>query len=91
MKMILEEEITQALVAVGEILRTEEHWSIEGDHHTPTSPTGTFVTTLKEHLAFLLDENIIKLLLNAKADAMMAEAIALKKIADPEWLNEGDD
>jgi len=91
MKMILDEEITQALVAVGEELRTQEMWSIEGDHHTPTSPNGTFVTTLKEHLAFLLDENIIKLLLNAKADAMMAEAITLKKIADPDWLNEGYD
>ncbi len=91
MKMTLDEEITQALVAVGEELRVQEMWSIEGDHHTPTSPNGTFVTTLKEHLAFLLDENIIKLLLNAKADAMMAEAIALKKIADPDWLNEGDD
>jgi hypothetical protein len=30
------------------------------------------------------------LLLNAKADAMMAEAIALKKIADPDWLD-GED
>lgn len=88
MKMILDEEITQALVAVGEVLRTQESWSIEGDMTTPTSPTGTFVTTLKEHLAFLLDENIIKLLLNAKADAMMAEAIALKKIAQPDWLDE---
>ena len=90
MKMILEEEITQALVAVGEALRSEG-WNIEGDHHTPTSPNGTFVTTLKEHLAFLLDENIIKLLINAKAEAMFAEAIALKKIADPEWLNEGEE
>jgi len=26
--------------------------------------------------------------LNAKADAMMAEAVALKKIAQPDWLNE---
>jgi len=42
---------------------------------------------LKEHLAFLLDENIIKLLLDAKADAMMAEAVALKKIAQPDWLD----
>ena len=90
MKMILDEEITQALVAVGEALRSEG-WNIEGDMYTPTSPTGVFVTALKEHLAFLLDENIIKLLLNAKAEAMFAEAIALKKIADPEWLNEGDD
>lgn len=87
MKMILDEEITQALVAVGEELRREHGWSIEGDHHTPTNPNGVFVTTLKEHLAFLLDENIIKLLLNAKADAMMAEAIALKKIAQPDWLD----
>ena len=90
MKMILDEEITQALVAVGETLRKEESWSIEGDMTTPTNPNGVFVTTLKEHLAFLLDENIIKLLLNAKADAMMAEAIALKKIADPYWLD-GED
>ena len=90
MKMILDEEITQALVAVGEILRTEESWSIEGDMETPTNPNGVFVTTLKEHLAFLLDENIIKLLLNAKADAMMAEAITLKKIAQPDWLDEED-
>lgn len=89
MKMILDEEITQALVAVGEELRSEG-WNIEGDMTTSTSPTGTFVTTLKEHLAFLLDENIIKLLLNAKAEAMMAEAIALKKIADPDWLD-GED
>lgn len=87
MKMILDEEITQALVAVGESLRSEG-WSIEGDQHTPTNPNGVFVTTLKEHLAFLLDENIIKLLLNAKADAMMAEAVALKKIAQPDWLDE---
>lgn len=87
MKMILDEEITQALVAVGESLRSEG-WSIEGDHHTPTNPNGMFVTTLKEHLAFLLDENIIMLLLNAKADALMAEAIALKKIAQPDWLDE---
>lgn len=87
MKMILDEEITQALVAVGEILRTQESWSIEGDNHTPTNPDGVFVTTLKEHLAFLLDENIIKLLLNAKAEAMFAEAIALKKIAQPDWLD----
>ncbi len=87
MKMILEEEITQALVAVGEILRREYDWSIEGDMETPTNPNGVFVTTLKEHLAFLLDENIIKLLLNAKADAMMAEAVALKKIAQPDWLD----
>lgn len=87
MKMILDEEITQALVAVGEILRREYDWSIEGGNHIPTNPDGHFVTTLKEHLAFLLDENIIKLLLNAKADAMMVEAIALKKIADPGWLD----
>jgi hypothetical protein len=87
MKMILDEEITQALVAVGEILRKEYGWSIEGDSHIPTNPDGHFVTILKEHLAFLLDENIIKLLLNAKADAMMAEAIAMKKIACPDWLD----
>ena len=87
MKQILDDEITQALVAVGEELR-HQGWCIEGDMTTPTSPTGTFVTVLKEHLAFLLDENIIKLLLNAKADAMMAEAIALKNIAYPEWLDE---
>lgn len=90
MKMILDEEITQALVDIGETLR-QDGWSIEGDMTTPTNPKGYFVTTLKEHLAFLLDENIIKLLLNAKAEAMFAEAIALKKIADPDWLNEGDD
>ena len=59
MKTDSDEEITQALVAVGESLRGEGFWSIEGDQCTPTSPTGTFVTTLKEHLAFLLDENII--------------------------------
>lgn len=87
MKMILDEEITQALVAVGEILRREYDWSIEGDMEIPTNPNGVFVTTLKEHLAFLLDENIINLLLNAKADAMMAEAVALKKIAQPDWLD----
>jgi len=90
MPHILDDEITQALVSVGEILRSQHSWSIEGDMTTPTSPTGTFVSVLKEHLAFLLDENIIKLLLNAKADAMMAEAIALKKIACPEWLDEAD-
>lgn len=90
MKMILDEELTQALVAVGEELRNFHGWSIEGDTSIPTSPTGTFVTLLKENLAFLLDENIIKLLLNAKADAMMAEAIALKKIAQPDWLD-GED
>ena len=88
MSHILDDEITQSLVAVGEELRKEHSWSIEGDMTAPTSPTGTFVSVLKEHLAFLLDENIIKLLLNAKADAMMAEAIALKKIAYPEWLDE---
>lgn len=87
MKMILDEEITQALVAVGEELRTFHHWFIEGDATTPTKPDGHFVTVLKDSLAFLLDENIIKLLLNAKADAMMAEAIALKKIAQPDWLD----
>ena len=87
MKMILDEEITHALVTIGEELRVQHDWFIEGDQRTPTSPTGVFVTTLKEHLAFLLDENIIKLLLNAKADAMMAEAVALKKIAQPDWLD----
>ena len=87
MSHILDDEMTQALVAVGEELR-KQGWCIEAEPSTPTSPTGTFVTVLKEHLAFLLDENIIKLLLNAKADAMMAEAIALKKIAYPEWLEE---
>lgn len=87
MSHILDDEITQALVAVGEELR-HQGWCIESDPYMPTSPTGTFVTVLKEHLAFLLDENIINLLLNAKADAMMAEAIALKKIAYPKWLDE---
>lgn len=89
MKMILDEELTQALVAVGETLRNEG-WNIEGDHRTPTNPKGLFVTTLKENLAFLLDENIIKLLLNAKAEALLAEAVALKKIADPDWLMESE-
>lgn len=87
---MLEDEFVQILVDIGETLRGEG-WSIEGDMTTPTNPKGYFVTTLKEHLAFLLDENIIKLLLNAKAEAMFAEAIALKKIADPYWLNEGED
>jgi len=91
MKLILDEEITQALVAVGESLRLEHDWFIEGDKDTPTASDGHFVTTLKEHLAFLLDENIIKLLLNAKADAMMAEAVALKKIAQPDWLDGEED
>lgn len=87
---MLEDEFVQILVDIGETLRQDD-WSIEGDMEIPTNPNGVFVTTLKEHLAFLLDENIIKLLLNAKADAMMAEAIALKKIADPDWLNEGEE
>lgn len=90
MKTILDEEITQVIVGIGEALRGDG-WSIEGDMTTPTNPKGYFVTTLKQHLAFLLDENIIKLLLNAKAEAMFAEAIALKKIADPYWLNEGEE
>lgn len=91
MKTILDEEITQALVAVGEELRNFHGWCIEaGDTSIPTSPTGEFVTLLKDSLAFLLDENIIKLLLNARAEAMFAEAIALKKIADPGWLDEGE-
>lgn len=87
MSHILDDELTQALVAVGESLRAEG-WNIEGSHDATTSPTGIFVTTLKENLAFLLDENVIRLLLNAKAEALLAEAVALKKIADPGWLDE---
>lgn len=89
MPHILDDELTQALVAVGEELRNHYGWCIEaGDTSIPTSPTGEFVTTLKENLAFLLDENVIRLLLNAKAEALLAEAVALKKIAYPGWLDE---
>ena len=75
--------------AVGESLRTSHGWTIadDGDPATETPKHGNFVNTLMGEVAFMLDGNVLALMMEAKDKELHSQADILDGIVN-KWKGE---